>query len=66
MIFLEMASNPFIPFSKISKLLRDFNFLKIMSAAVQSMRREILICCLLSVLGLSASEMTNNPFVPFI
>ena len=66
MIFLEMTNNPIIPFSEISKLLRDFNLLKIMSTAVKSMRREILVCCLLGVLSLSASEMTNNPFVPFI
>ena len=30
------------------------------------MRREILICCLFSILGFPAFKMANNPFVPFV
>ena len=64
-IFLEMAYNPFIPFSKIGELLGNFNLLEIMSTSIKGMRREILVCCLLGILCLSTCEMANNPFVPF-
>ena len=63
-IFLKMANDPFIPFSKISKLLRNFNLLKVMSTTIKSMCWEILVCCLLSILSLSTFEVANNPFVP--
>ena len=63
-IFLKMAHNPFIPLAEISKLLRNFNLLKVMSTTIKSMCWEILICCLLSILSLSTFEVANNPFIP--
>ena len=64
-IFLEMAYNPFIPFTKVGELLGNFNLLEIMSTSVKGMCREILVCCLLGILCLSICEMASNPFVPF-
>ena len=60
-----MPANPCIPFSKICKLLRNFDLLEIVGTTIKSMCSKILVCCLHSILCLFIREMSDNPFVPF-